>query len=83
MRFTFGAFHSCKVEYVRRFFAPQHQGRGQALLNSLGYGLGGMIGAIGSGLLWDSYQNLTFVIAAGLALLAIIITWFGVRDLRT
>jgi PPP family 3-phenylpropionic acid transporter len=46
------------------------QGRGQALYNSVSFGVGGALGSVVSGLLWSSAGALwTFSVAAGFALL--------------
>ncbi|MCC7198604.1 MAG: MFS transporter, partial [Gammaproteobacteria bacterium] len=41
------------VALAQTLFPPAALARGQSLLGSLGYGLGGMSGALASGWLWD------------------------------
>ncbi|RLA07976.1 MAG: MFS transporter, partial [Gammaproteobacteria bacterium] len=51
---TFGAFHAAAIERVHYLFSGQHQGRGQALFSSVGFGLGGALGALYSGYAWEA-----------------------------
>lgn len=69
--FSFGAFHACVIEQVRRFFPGRNHGRGQAIFSSVGYGLGAVIGAAMSGFLWDRLGGQLFIISAVLCLLAL------------
>ena len=50
---SFGLFHLASVALAQTLFPPAALARGQSLLGSLGYGLGGMSGALASGWLWD------------------------------
>jgi PPP family 3-phenylpropionic acid transporter len=68
---TFGAYHAAAIGLVHRHFRGRHQARGQALYNSLAFGIGGSLGSLYSGLAWDGLGgSLTFTIAAAFALLA-------------
>ena len=71
--FSFGAFHVCMIEYVRRVFPGRHHGKGQALFNSFGYGIGAVLGAVASGFLWDSQGAFLYFAAAILALVAFLL----------
>jgi len=51
---TFGAYHSLAVHYIQRFFPGSLQGRGQAFYNAAAYGLGGSIGSLGAGYIWEA-----------------------------
>ena len=75
--FTFGVFHAVAIEYVRRFFSDRHQSQGQALYSAVGFGAGGALGAVLSGLLWDVSKVLTFALAAAAAALALWVAWHG------
>ncbi|OOV88312.1 MFS transporter [Oceanospirillum linum] len=68
---TFGSFHAASIALVQRFFTGKTAGQGQALYSSLGYGVGGALGAWGSGLLWVSIG------AQGSYLLACVAAGFG------
>ena len=78
--FAFGSFHACMIEQVRRLFAGRQHARGQALFNSLGYGLGAVLGATISGLLWQPMGRHLFLIAAALSLVALVLTLFFVEQ---
>jgi PPP family 3-phenylpropionic acid transporter len=66
---TFGAYHSAAVQIVHRFFKGRHQSQGQALYNSLSFGVGGTLGGLYSGFTWEALgPEITFTIAAACAL---------------
>ncbi len=77
---TFGGVHVATIHLVQRYFGGRHQGKGQALLVSIGYGLGGLLGSYYSGLFWQAQGGpVVFVLSAaccGLALL-IAFVWVG------
>jgi MFS transporter, PPP family, 3-phenylpropionic acid transporter len=69
--FTFGTYHAAAVALIHAHFRGRHQARGQALFNSLSYGVGGTLGGLGSGLTWDTLGSAwTFTLAAASAALA-------------
>jgi PPP family 3-phenylpropionic acid transporter len=78
--FSFGSFHASAIELVRRFFPARQAGRGQALYNSLSFGVGSAMGALFSGYLWDWSNRWTFLVASAVSLLGFIVAWFGVKD---
>ncbi|WP_086480550.1 MFS transporter [Oceanospirillum sanctuarii] len=49
---SFGSFHAASIALVQRFFTGKTAAQGQAVYSSLGFGIGGALGAWGSGLLW-------------------------------
>jgi PPP family 3-phenylpropionic acid transporter len=62
---SFACYHLAAMHYVQALFPSELQGRGQALYNSAAYGIGGSLGALGSGVLWDAASpEALFVIAA-------------------
>jgi PPP family 3-phenylpropionic acid transporter len=77
---TFGSFHAASVEVVTQFFKGRHQAKGQAIYNSVAYGVGGAIGGIAGGY---SLQYLggqqTFVLAAAFPLLGLAVIGFGLK----
>ena len=79
--FTFGAYHAAALSLVHRHFTGKNQARGQALYNSLAFGVGGTIGSLYSGAAWDSLgAGMTFSIASVCALLAALaFAWKGKR----
>lgn len=77
---TFGSFHAASVEVVTQFFKGRHQAKGQAIYNSVAYGVGGAIGGIAGGyaLQYLGGQQ-TFVLAAAFPLLGLAVIGFGLR----
>jgi PPP family 3-phenylpropionic acid transporter len=51
---TFGAYHAASVAAVHKLFAGALEARGQALLSSLSYGLGGAAGTLLAGWTWGA-----------------------------
>jgi len=64
---TFGAFHASAVHLAHHYFVGRTQGRGQALYNSLSFGVGGALGALTSGALWTAAGAAATFAAAALA----------------
>lgn len=77
--FSFGVAHTASIEIVRSHFKGVHQGQGQALYSSFSYGVGGAIGALGGGLLWDYNASLTFLLSSTATVLAFVICYFGLH----
>ena len=74
--FSFGVFHAVSISLVHRYFTGSHQGRGQALYSSTGYGAGVAVGSLISGLVWDRYgAEVLFSFASLCTLLAMVIVW--------
>ncbi len=63
---TFGAYHAIAMYYVMRFFPPTLHGRGQAIYNAVAYGIGGSIGSISAGYLWEGVSPEAAFFAAGI-----------------
>ena len=79
---TFGAYHACAMHYVFRLFPVRLQGRGQALYNASAYGIGGSLGSLGAGAIWDHVRpEATFLIAALIALIGTWVVWKKVPNL--
>lgn len=67
---TFGAHHSASIATLQRWFSGPLQARGQALFTSISYGLGGTLGGLGLGALWDAFgPRSVYLMAALLSLL--------------
>jgi PPP family 3-phenylpropionic acid transporter len=65
---SFGSFHAAAIGIVHQLFRGRHQARGQAIYGSLTFGVGGTLGALASGALWDSAgAEITFSAAAACA----------------
>ena len=66
---SFGSFHAAAIGVVHQLFRGRHQARGQAIYGSLTFGVGGTLGSLASGYLWDhTGPGLTFSAAAACAL---------------
>jgi PPP family 3-phenylpropionic acid transporter len=77
---SFGATHVVAIHLVQQYFGIHHQGKGQALYTSVSFGLGGMLGSLYSGYLWDRIgAQYVFTIAAFCCALAFILAaiWVG------
>ncbi|MCP4465777.1 MAG: MFS transporter [Halieaceae bacterium] len=72
---SFGSFHVYCVEVVRRMFSGGLEGQGMALYSGLSFGGGGAVGAVLSGWLWSYNPLWCFLMAAGLCLLALLLSW--------
>jgi len=72
---TFAAHHSAANKLLQRWFTGSVQARGQALMATISYGLGGTLGGLCAGWIWDlSQPRDVFVMSAfacGLAGMAI------------
>ncbi len=77
---SFGLYHATAMQFIERHFQGHHRHSGQALYNSLGFGAGGAIGNLASGYLWRYDPTVTYLAAAGLALLGAWVIWRWVDD---
>ena len=76
---SFGAYHAVAMHYVQRLFPGALQGRGQAVYNAVAYGVGGSIGSLASGFLWEGLSpEAVFYAAAAVAALGF---WVAYRRL--
>jgi PPP family 3-phenylpropionic acid transporter len=76
---TFGTFHAAAIHLIHHYFIGRHQGRGQALYSSISFGAGGAFGSLLSGYLWTGIgATATYGVAAGYAMLALVIAWLWV-----
>lgn len=79
--FSFAVMHAVSMRYVQQLFPPALQSRGQALYASVGFGLGGALGAFLSGWLWQPLGGAGVFIGAGvLALAGALVAWYGLQD---
>ena len=80
---TFGSFHAASVEVITQFFNGRHQAKGQAIYNSVAYGIGGTIGGVAGGY---ALQYLggekTFMLAAIFPLLGLLVIGLGLKLTR-
>ncbi len=64
---TFGAHHSAATKLLQRWFTGSLQARGQALMATVSYGLGGTLGGLLAGWLWDATEPRNVFVMAALA----------------
>ncbi|MGH8660430.1 MAG: MFS transporter [Burkholderiales bacterium] len=76
---SFGSFHAAAIGIVHRLFHGRHQARGQAIYGSLTFGVGGTLGALASGVLWDrAGPGITFSAASACALAGLLLVLWKV-----
>lgn len=80
--FSFAATHAASIEIIRRYFGHHKQGQGQALYSSMGFGLGGALGALISGYIWSVSATLTFLSSALAAIIALCLVIYASRRLK-
>ena len=62
---TFAAYHAAAIGLIHRYFRGRNQARGQALYNSLAFGIGGTAGTLYAGAVWQQWGGaFTFTTAA-------------------
>jgi len=73
---TFGVYHAAAIQLIHRLFRASHQHRGQALYSSMSFGVGGSLGSLYSGYLWEQAGPASiFVAGAAAAAVAALVTW--------
>ncbi len=80
---SFGSAHIVAIHLVHFYFGSRHQGKGQALYSSMSFGLGAMLGSLGSGYYWEIYGGpVIFLAAALISLLGFVIAfiWVGKKQ---
>jgi len=50
---SFGSAHAASMVFLHQWFKGKYRGRGQALYASVAFGIGGTLGALGAGYLWQ------------------------------
>jgi PPP family 3-phenylpropionic acid transporter len=78
---SFGIYHAVAIQYIHKYFNGNNRGRGQAIYSSVSFGLGGLVGTLGSGYLWENLGALnTYILAAGICILAYFIIFISNKD---
>jgi MFS transporter, PPP family, 3-phenylpropionic acid transporter len=68
---SFAVYHAVTVHYIHELFPGRFQGRGQALLAAVSFGLGGAIGSVLSGWGWETIgPQAVYLVATVIAVLA-------------
>ncbi|MFY0675945.1 MAG: MFS transporter [Neptuniibacter sp.] len=77
---TFGALHAVGIALVHHYFSDSTCGQGQALFSSVGFGVGGALGAFVSGLMWDGIGAFgTFAVSAFASFAAILLALYWIH----
>jgi PPP family 3-phenylpropionic acid transporter len=77
---TFGSFHAASVEVITQFFNGRHQAKGQAIYNSVAYGIGGTVGGVAGGYALQYLGGqVTFMLAAIFPLLGLLMIGLGLK----
>jgi MFS transporter, PPP family, 3-phenylpropionic acid transporter len=77
---SFGSYHAACVAVVHRFFRGRNNARGQAIYTSVSYGLGGTLGGLWSGALWEpAGAAFTFALSSLAALLGFALLFWRLR----
>ena len=73
---SFGSTHVAAIHLIHQYFHGRFHGRGQALYSSASFGVGGVVGSLYSGFLWEGHSPaFVYMIASGISGLALIVTW--------
>ena len=80
---TFALHHSASMSLMHQRFGTRYQARAQSLYTAVSYGIGGAIGGLGAGVIWQTWgPGATFhgaAIAAALGACAALLVHAGVR----
>jgi PPP family 3-phenylpropionic acid transporter len=80
---TFGAVHLAIIHWVHHSFGGAHHAKGQALFNSVTYGVGGMLGSYWAGRLWVAWDGAAVFTGAALVTgLALLVALLGLRSMQ-
>jgi MFS transporter, PPP family, 3-phenylpropionic acid transporter len=78
---TFATQHTACIALLSHHFPGRLRGRGQALYASIGYGVPGVLGALGGGALSDAFGlSFVYAISIGTAALACVCAWQCARE---
>lgn len=61
---SFAVYHAVTVHYIHELFPGRLQGRGQALLAAVSFGMGGALGSLLTGAAWDTLGAQTVYLSA-------------------
>jgi len=73
---SFAVVLASGIRFVQEVFPAGSEGRGQALHSTLGFGLGGVVGSVAAGYLWqDLGSELAYLFAAGASFIGLVLVW--------
>jgi len=77
---TFATHHTVCIALLSHHFPGRLRGRGQALYASIGYGVPGVLGALGGGALSDAFGlSAVYGVSMGTSVLACLCAWRCMR----
>lgn len=77
---TFGVHHSASVSLIRTWFPPHAQARAQAIYVVAAYGLGGSLGGVFAGWIWEAWSpDGVFVVASIVSALGVVAAMLAFR----
>lgn len=77
---SFGVYHAAAIQLIHKYFTGKHQGKGQAFYSSMSFGVGGALGSLYSGYIWDAMgEHAVFYVAAAISACGFIVAWFGIQ----
>ncbi len=77
---TFGSYHAASVAVIHQFFRGRHNAKGQAIYTSVSFGLGGTIGGLWSGWLWEpAGAEITFAVSSISTLIAFLMLFWRLK----
>lgn len=78
---TYGVMHAAAIHLIHRHFRGRHQVRGQGIYSSFSFGVGGAIGSLLAGYVWDGLGGaLTFGLFGLVALVGAGVAWRWIRN---
>ncbi len=81
---TYGTHHIAAMMVTHHYFHGRNQAKGQAIYTSVAFGIGGTIGAIGSGYTWGGMgAEMTYTMSAVSALLGMILVMWKMKALKS
>ncbi len=77
---SFGSYHAASVAVIHQFFRGRHNAKGQAIYTSVSFGLGGTIGGLWSGWLWEpAGPEITFAVSSVATLIAFLLLFWRLK----
>lgn len=78
---SYGVYHAAAIELIHQLFPGRLQGRGQALYSSMSFGVGGALGSLASGYVWEQAGPAwTFGFGALVAGASVAVAWVLLRE---
>ena len=80
---SFAAFFAASMQFLAIFFPGRQNGHAQGVFYGFSSGVGGVLGALLSGWVWErSGGEMAFLLASAVAVLACVVVWVWLRPAR-